>query len=129
MRKIFILIFVFIVSIFEFESCKTPEFVFPLESSEFVEEYRSHKWRSNKKYKYKDLIIKGRLSQQYKNKAGEVVIILARKKAAYGVSCTLENSEKQFKEPLKQNQLLVIEGFCIGLNKHVELKKCKIIKK
>ena len=122
-------IFSIILLFFFNSSCKQPELVFPLKANQVVKEYKKHKWRSNRWYKNKELEVEGTISQNYKNDKGEVIIILATLKAPFGVSCTIENPEKQIKKPLKQNQLITIKGICIGVDKHVELKKCTIIKR
>jgi len=124
----FIVIGILLAFVFN-SSCKQPELVFPIPARKIVKEYKNHKWRSNRWYKNKEIEVQGTVSQNYKNDKGHAIIILARQEAPYGVSCTIENPDKQIKTPLKQNQLITVRGICIGVDKHVELKKCTIIRK
>jgi hypothetical protein len=45
-----------------------------------------------------------------------------------GVKCVLNNASKQFKMPLKQGELIKINGRCTGFDDYVVLRGCIILK-
>ena len=110
-------------------SCKTNELAFPVSTQDINKEYKKSKKKADKIYLYKELEVIGTLKEVYKNKKNEVVIIISSENDEKGIYCTLENSEQQIKTPLKLNQNIKIKGFCIGMEKYIELKKCQILEK
>jgi len=122
------LLAILIITTITLGSCKHSELIFPINSRDITKEYIENKHKSNKKYKYKTLIVEGRVSHIYKNSNGNTVVFMAYKRDSYGISCTLKRNYI-LKEPLKQNDLLEIKGFCIGIDENIMMNDCVIIKK
>ncbi len=100
-----------------------------LDAGKLANEYAANLKVGNKKYKGKYITIVGKVSQQYKNRYQESIIILMDNKQLNGVKCILNNASKQLKKPLKQGELIIINGRCSGFNDYVLLTGCIILKK
>ncbi|MBN1251101.1 MAG: hypothetical protein JXR51_16525 [Bacteroidales bacterium] len=96
-------------------------------ASEIALEFKINYKKAISTYEGKSLTLIGRIDQYYKNKEGEIVIILAEKGKTEGVKCNLINSSKQVKKPLKQGKNIIIKGKCVGFNEMVIFDKCYII--
>jgi hypothetical protein len=92
-----------------------------------VDDYNKSKRKSNRKYLYREITVQGTLSEMYKNKNDEVILILSDNKDAKGVKCTLDKEKQKITTPFRLNQKLTVKGFCIGYFETVEVKKCVIV--
>ncbi len=106
---------------------KKPVFKFPLNTSMVINDYKKDEKNADWKYKNRVLIVKGVLTEQYKNKEGLVVIVLSSNKKSFGISCTMYTN-KQITRPLKIGETVQIKGFCLGKKEHVLLGKCVFVK-
>jgi len=111
------------------QSCKVkePPLVFPLNPDVVFNDYKLDVLKSDKRYKDKDLVVKGKILEYYKNKAGEVVMILSSDNQTNGIICTLYNSEKQITKPLKKGDVYKLMGKCTGFKDNVILERCLIV--
>ena len=82
----------------------------------------------DRNYKGKYITVTGIISQSYKNKYQENIILLMDKKQKNGVKCILNNASKQINTPLKQGETIVLNGRCSGFNEFVILNSCVILK-
>ncbi len=123
-RKIFLIL----VTIILLSSCKQIDLTLPLVAKELASEYQKKKMRSNRRYKYKEIIVEGKMNTFYENDENKLVIILGNKNAKYAISCTMKKESSVLKRPLVQNEILKIKGICIGIYGHVELKECDFVK-
>jgi len=99
-----------------------------LDAGTLANEYASDVKAGSRKYKGRYITVIGKVSQQYKNKYQESIIILMDKKQLNGVKCVLNNASKQLKKPLKQGELIIINGRCAGFDDYVLLTGCIILK-
>jgi hypothetical protein len=118
----------FLLCVFAFSSCKTPDLSIPLNSGKFADDYLKNKRKSNRKYLYKEIILTGQLIEIYKNRSNETVLYISDNIKNKTVKCTLDKEKYSASEPLKLNMNLKIKGFCVGLYDEVEMKKCIILK-
>lgn len=99
-----------------------------IEASSLAKEYLSNKNSFKRKYTGKYLTISGQLAQFYTNKYKENIIILMDAESKYGIKCILNSSSKQLNKPLKQGELIKINGKCDGFDEFVVLRGCLILK-
>jgi len=126
--KIVILCLVFFVLLFL--SCSNQKMGLdkPLDASKFANEYISNIDKGNKKYKGEYITISGEIWQSYSNKYNEKVIILISSDEKYGVKCILSPRVKPSEKPLKQGELVKINGKCSGYEDYIVLTGCIILK-
>ena len=99
-----------------------------VDAEKLANEYAADVKSGNKKYAGKYLTVVGKVSQQYKNKYQQSIIILMDSKNLNGVKCVLNSSSKQLTKPLKQGESIKINGRCAGFDDYVILKGCLILK-
>ncbi len=107
----------------EIKTTKRPLLEFPIEATKIISDYKKDNKKADFTYKNRELIVKGRVSLQYKNQEGLVVVVLEGYNTDYGVSCVMY-SNNQITRPLRVDEVLTIKGFCLGKEKHVVLGKC-----
>ena len=123
-NKIRILVLLISILIILAQSCKTQNLTFPIDSDKFTEQYKKHKFRSNRWYKDKEIEIKGKISQVYKN---EIILFIESSNNTLGISCKLKNND--IKKPFKQNQTVHIIGICKGIKENIIINDCIVLKK
>jgi len=101
---------------------------YSLEAVAFFNEYNKNKEQANDKFNGKIIEVSGNIAEMFKNKDSEMTIILRNNQTFTGISCTLENSDKQIKKPLKIGSLITIKGKCTGKANDVILTNCYIVK-
>ncbi len=107
----------------EIKTTKRPVLEFPIEATIIISDYKNDNKKADFTYKNRELIVKGRVSEQYKNQEGLVVVVLEGNNTSYGVSCIMY-SNNQITRPLRVDEVLTIKGFCLGKEKHVIMGKC-----
>ena len=98
-----------------------------VDAGQLANEYAKDQRTGNNKYKGRYLTVVWKLSQQYKNKYQERIIILMDKNQINGVKCVLNSASKQLKKPLRQGELIKINGRCTGYDEFVILRGCIIL--
>jgi uncharacterized protein (DUF1330 family) len=91
-------------------------------------EYASNIEKGDKKYKGRYLTIVGEVWQSYSNQYNENIIILMPKNKDTGVKCFVSPSAKVTDRPLKQGEIIKVNGKCEGFNEHVVLRGCIILR-
>ena len=100
----------------------------PIDASTLATDYISNIETGNKKYKGKFITVSGEVWQSYSNKYNEKVIILMTAEKKYGVKCILSSNARPTENPLKQGEIIKINGKCIGYEDYVILSGCIILK-
>lgn len=99
-----------------------------IDAGQLSKEFASDIKTAEHKYKNRYITVVGEVSESYKNKYQESVIILMDKDKKYGVKCVLNKNARQFNEPLKQGQAIKINGKCAGFDDYVVLNGCLILR-
>ncbi len=100
----------------------------PIDANKLASNYALNTEKSDKQYKGKYLTIYGAVWQSYSNKYNENIIILMQNDNKFGIKCILSPSARPFQKPLKQGEIIKINGKCIGLEDFVILTGCIILK-
>ncbi|MCF6240052.1 MAG: hypothetical protein L3J74_01755 [Bacteroidales bacterium] len=77
----------------------------------------------------RNIILNGKIEEAYKNKNNEMVLYIDVEHIPVKVSCTLINTEKQIKIPVKLGEQISIKGNFMCLDERMELKKCLILQR
>jgi hypothetical protein len=104
--------------------CRVKKASFPLDASQFTMQYYLYENRSDRRYYNQEIEVKGILSQVTRDKDKRLVVILAQRRAPYGVKCIFKPTESIQKKPLELNSLVTVKGICKGLDEHVVLVNC-----
>lgn len=99
-----------------------------IDAGQLSKEFAMDLKTAERKYKNRYITVVGEVSQSYKNKYQESIIILMDKDKKYGVKCILNKNARQINEPLKQGQIMKINGKCSGLDDYVVLNGCLILR-
>ncbi len=75
------------------------------------------------------VIVNGRIEEAYKNKNNELVLYIDVENIPVKVSCTLKNTDKQIKTPVKLGEIISVKGNFMRLDERMELKKCLILRR
>lgn len=128
--KVKSVIIIFIFTLYLSLSCSNQKMWLdkPLDASTMATEYISNIDKGNKKYKGEFITVFGEVWQSYSNKYNEKVIILMTPEKKYGIKCTLSPNIKPPEKPLKQGEILKINGKCMGYEDYVILNGCIILK-
>jgi hypothetical protein len=100
----------------------------PFEAAALAKEYALDIEKSNKKFKGEYLTVIGEVWQTYTNKFNENIIILMPKEGKYGVKCFLSTTARPLEKPLKQGEIIKVNGKCHGFEDFVILKGCILLK-
>lgn len=100
----------------------------PIEAVAIAKEYALDIEKSNKKFKGEYLTVIGEVWQTYTNKFNENIIILMPKEGKYGVKCILSTTARPLEKPLKQGEIIKVNGKCQGFEDFVVLKGCILLK-
>jgi hypothetical protein len=98
-----------------------------IDANQLANNYLLNIKKGDKLYKGKYLTVYGEVWQSYTNKYNEKIIILMQKNNQSGVKCFLNPSAHQMDRPLKQGEIIKINGICQGFDDHVILKGCFIL--
>jgi hypothetical protein len=111
-------------------SCSSPKMGLdkPFNADLLASDYASNIEKGNKNYKGEYLTVIGEVLQSYSNKYNENIIILMNKDKKFGVKCILSSSAKPMGRPLKQGEIVKVNGKCTGFEDNVVLKGCIMLK-
>ena len=124
------LIFIFILAVSCNFSCitKKNDLDKPVRAEVFAKEYALDIEKGNKKYNGKYITVTGEVWQSYTNRFDENIIILMSKDSKYGVKCFLSTTAKSLDKPLKQGEIVKLNGKCNGMEDFIILKNCVLLK-
>ena len=77
----------------------------------------------------REIIVNGKIQEAYKNKDHELVLYILVENIPVTVSCTLKNTDKQIKTPIKLGETISIQGKFMRLDERMELKKCLLLQR
>jgi hypothetical protein len=110
-------------------ACTGPKMGFDksIDANQLSNNYLLNIKKGDKLYKGKSITVFGEVWQSYTNKYNEKIIVLMQKDNQAGVKCFLSPSAHQMDRPLKQGEIIKINGICQGFDDHVILKGCVIL--
>ena len=77
----------------------------------------------------RQIVLNGRIEEAYKNKNNELVIYMQVENLPVKVSCTLKNTDKQIKSPVKIGEIISVQGNFTGIDEYMQLTKCTILRR
>lgn len=77
----------------------------------------------------RDIVVNGRIQEAYKNKNNELVLYISVENISVTLSCTLKNTNKQIKKPIKLGEAISIQGKFVCLDERMELKDCLLLQR
>ncbi len=97
-----------------------------LESEDLYNAYTTNTDSANRIYLGKELMVTGKLSEQYINKNNEVVLSLLTPDKNIRIYCTLSNSSNQINTPFSKGQKIALHGICTGKIDNIMLNRCTL---
>ena len=77
----------------------------------------------------RDIVINGNIKEAYKNKNNEMVLYVKVDNIPVLLNCTLKNTNKQIKTPIKIDEAISLKGSFWRLNEQMELKNCLLLRR
>lgn len=132
MKKSTAIMLLFTLLAFNFTNCKVLQkeepLIFPLDPDIVYNDYSRDAKKADKRYKDKQLVVKGKILEYTTNKLGEVVILVANNNRTNGISSAIQNPNVQIRKPLKKGDSIKIMGMCLGFKQNIQLDNCIILK-
>ncbi len=126
MRKSHLKIIIAIIAVATLSACKLNFSEYPYNATELTQKYYLYERRANRQFLNEEITVKGTLSQVTKDKHNNMVILLARNNAPYGVKCIFNKKNAKINKTFELNTLVTVKGICIGLEEHVVLENCTL---
>lgn len=104
----------------------SPEYF--LSSDALFYEFAEDEASAASKYESKIIEITGTIQEVYSRGDDQLKIILRDRNVYKGVSCILNEKNKQIKKPLKLGSPITLKGLCFGIDDNVLLRDCVIVK-
>jgi len=123
-KKKLIIIFLIFFSI----ACKNVDLTQPIDAEILTKEYQEKKNRSDRRYRYNQIIVKGEINQTFKNNTENLIIVIGNADDIYAISCSMKKDEIILIDPLVQGEIVTIQGFCTGISGHIILEDCIFVK-
>lgn len=98
-----------------------------LASHELLESRKQDFLRTAPEMLGESIIVNGIIKEAYKNQDNEMVIYLEDSNIPIEINCTLSNSKKQVKEPIRLGEAVNLQGIFTQLNEQMYLKGCRLI--